>query len=172
MLCWMLSARIFRIWLFSANLLLPTLVLYHTYVAPNSLAQPVHSHTSDCTETTILIIIYYTKLNWFRLVIPIHLFCTSSFGYSLCRSLHFSVVFCGLGIFFSVYDHFSSWKITLNCFVVIRKFFFLSLCQDSCMYDVCFRYISLLEVNTEQSSRFIFFGRSLISPNGWTWFVF
>lgn len=131
-------------------------------MASNSLIQPVQS-PSDCTETTILIIIYYTKLNWFRLVIPIHLFYTSSFSYSLCRSLHFCRVLW-LGLFsFSVYDHFSSWKITLNCLVVIRKFGFFSLCRDFCMYDVCFRYFI---IRSEQSSRFvIFFFRSLISPN-------
>lgn len=69
------------------------------------------------TETSILIIIYYNKLNWFRLVIQIHLFSMTSLElYAVLFSFFLVSHVSFIQYVFSVYDHFSIWKITLNDF--------------------------------------------------------
>lgn len=75
-----------------------------------------------------------------------------------------------LGFFSAVYDHFSSWKITLNCLVVIRKFFF-RVCWDLlvCMtldFDITLLWtLEMVFFSSLFFSVYLLFVGSLISPN-------
>lgn len=79
------------------------------------------------TETSILIIIYYNKLNWFRLVIRTHLFSMTSFE---LRRLSFSSYFLCVYVFLRLWSFFNLKDRTKWCLVVKKKlqlFFWLIL---------------------------------------------